>query len=137
MQDPGLYAGCGRGCKTGLVEPENTHLKTSWDQIAALPAVPVNQAIAQLGIPLTTSAGETPDAIYLSFGNATPPLLSGDEAEKRRQLAEIGTLHIAPGSRFVVSRPFVEQLIDLLVKTIEQYDTAVAAGQEPVRASNG
>jgi hypothetical protein len=113
------------------VELESAALTANWDQVARLPLLPVNQAIAQLGIPLSVAAGVAPDGIHLVFGHASPPLLIGDHDAKLRQLEELGhTLEVTPGARFLVSRQFVEQLIDVLGQTLEQYDQAVAAGKK-------
>ncbi|MFF6887590.1 hypothetical protein ACFY9F_30895 [Streptomyces sp. NPDC012421] len=88
------------------------------------PARPANQFIVTVGLP--TSQGR-PDEIYLAFGQVEPPMLTGSPAQMEEQLRTLGSLPVETLGRYVVSRDRLQELIDVLQRTAELYDSARGA----------
>ena len=84
----------------------------AWVGVEDVPLLFANQVLAQLD-----DVGE----ILLTFGQATPPLLLGDDEEKQAQLSNIGFVPVKPVARVAFSRPRLEQLIQLLNETLDNH----------------
>ncbi|MEU9710763.1 hypothetical protein AB0E21_19410 [Streptomyces sp. NPDC047967] len=87
-------------------------------------ARPANQFIVSVGLP--TSQGR-PDEIYLTFGQVEPPVLTGTPEQMEDQLRKLGSLHVETLGRYVVSRDRLQELIEVLQRTAELYDSARGA----------
>ncbi|MGW5974905.1 hypothetical protein [Streptomyces sp. NPDC055186] len=105
-------------------QPEDTFaIGLSWrngDQ----PARPANQFVASVGLP--TAEGK-PDQVYITFGQVEPPVLSGTQAAMQQQLRQLGSLPVETLGRYVVSRSRLQELIDVLQRTAENFDKAWGA----------
>lgn len=87
-----------------------------------MPVQHVNQALAQIGVPSTDGA---PDGIYITLGSSEPPLIVGDEDERKQALEALGTIKITVHGRFHISRGQLDDLIRVLHTIAEQYDEVV------------
>lgn len=102
-------------------DPEGAvSLEADWSGASAVPVVPSNQFVAQVG--LATTPGE-PDGIYLTFGHAAPPILLGSPEQARRAATRLeGRLPVTVHSRLLLTRPQLDQLISILQETAEKFD---------------
>ena len=68
-------------------EPGAKPVPLVWDEAEDLPVVLANEALGLVG-----SYGE----VLLTLGQSTPPVLLGDEEERRRRFEEISEVHVKP-----------------------------------------
>lgn len=85
--------------------PEGVQLHAAWIGVEDVPIAFVNQVVGQLD--------DHGDAV-LTFGQATPPILSGTEEEQRAQIAGISFVQVRPVSRITLSSQRLDQLLTLL-----------------------
>lgn len=104
--------------------PAYVAVTLDWSDADGVDARHVNQVIAQLGVPAPDGA---PDGIYIALGSLLPPVVLGDDEERRRALDRLqGTpVKVTVHGRFHMSRGLLEALIQLLQTTATQYDAAV------------
>lgn len=72
----------------------------------------------------------TPMEFILSFFQANPPLLSGDEDSQRNQLAELSTIKARCLARVVFATPRVPQVISVLTSQWKIYQETIKAARE-------
>jgi hypothetical protein len=107
--------------------PEGQEFVADWTGADAIPAQLANQILCQLGLP--TGPESIPDGVYLTFGNASPPIVIGDTELARQQLAAYnGRLPVAPLFRVFLSKDRVQEALTLLqgaLETLEQVEAQV------------
>jgi hypothetical protein len=102
--------------------PAAIQLLQDWSAVADVPVQHVNQALAQIGVPSQDGA---PDGIYISLGSSEPPLVYGNEDERKRTLEALSTIKVTVYGRFHISRGQLDDLIGVLHTIAEQYDVIV------------
>jgi len=103
-------------------EIDSFAIPMDWSGAEDLPALAVNQVVAQLGP--SGHAGE----ITLTLGYASPPImLDDDPAEIRRQLSEIKALRVRVVGRFSLTRERMDELIKVLQTTAAKHDLAAGS----------
>lgn len=99
-------------------EIEGVNLPVRWVGAEETQLVFANQVLGQVG-----QQGE----VVLTFGQLTPPALVGSPAEMAEQIQRIPYIPTKTVARLVITRPGLDQLIDVLQKTVENYDRAQQA----------
>jgi len=84
-----------------------------WVGLDDLPLLSSNQVLTQVD----------QDHVFLSFGAATPPVLMGDEEQVRDQAKRISYVPVKGITRLAISRRHLGELIDVLQRTAEKFDT--------------
>lgn len=103
-------------------------IAVDWSDMVGTPIAHVNQFVAQPGPP--TMEGN-PDGIYLALGSVPPPFIPADPEGQRQAIAHLknsglkATLH----GRFHMSRERLEELILVLQRTAEIYDSVSSKSQ--------
>lgn len=72
----------------------------------------------------------TPMEFILSFFQANPPLLSGDDDSQRKQLAELSSIRPRCLARVVVATPRMPQIISVLTEQWKTYQSTIKAARE-------
>lgn len=116
--------------------PEQIRVRLDWSDAAHAGAEHVNQAIAQLGAPLSNGL---PDGIYVTFGSVPPPVLLDDDPEARADViaklkAEGAKVNVS--GQFHITRQMVDDIIRVLKITADRYDAATR-GAASSRRSEG
>ena len=124
-----LYAECDTELVTqpeqGSPRTKQASVAVDWAGVSEMPPLHVNQIAAQIGVP---TADGMPDGLYLLLGAVAPPLIFGkDEEAQRREIEAVGSIPVTVHGRFHLSRARLSELIDILVRAAENYDT-VAKG---------
>lgn len=96
-----------------------------WGSVDNLPLQFVNQMVAQLGAPAGPQA--VPDGISLIFGCASPPILVGSPEAVARKVDELQSVRVQPLGRFIMSRDRAEELLQVLARSLAQYDEIAEA----------
>jgi hypothetical protein len=104
--------------------PEQITVRLNWSAAEHIQAQHVNQAIAQLGPPLSNGL---PDGIYITFGSVPPPVMLDDDPEARADAiaklkAEGAQVNVS--AQFHVTRQMVDDVIRVLTITADRYDAA-------------
>lgn len=86
------------------------------------------EVVPQFATHMTVQA--TPMEFILSFFQANPPLLSGDEDSQRNQLAELSTIKARCLARVVFATPRVPQVISVLTSQWKIYQETIKAARE-------
>lgn len=94
-----------------------------WGQVDQLPLQFVNQMIASLGAAAGPAA--IPDGIVLILGCASQPVIVGSPESVQRQVDALTTVPVQPLGRYVMSRERAEELLQVLAKTVAQYDEII------------
>ena len=85
----------------------------------------------QVGPP---SSKGIPDGIYVALGSLSPPVIPPDDDRREARVAELAdsVLKIAVHARVQLSREALQDLIQVLQTTADQYDESVnlAAGSD-------
>jgi hypothetical protein len=89
---------------------ERLSAQLAWIGVEDVPIVFVNQVIAQID-----ERGE----IIIAFGQATPPVILGSPEEQRQQIANVPFVQVRPVSRITLSRSRLEEVVDVLQKTLD------------------
>jgi hypothetical protein len=112
---------------------ENFPITVDWTAADEVPTTHVNQFVAQPGPP---TAGAGPDGIYLLLGSIPPPLIPNDAEGQRRALEILKAtgLKVAVHGRFQMSRERLDELIQILQQTAENYDRMLEKAAEEQRA---
>lgn len=73
-----------------------------------------------------------PDGMYLLVGEATPPVISGeDQASRRAELARYeGKIPVTIHGRYFLTRGRMQELIALLTRQAEQHDRLLELAKE-------
>jgi hypothetical protein len=96
--------------------PEGVHLSVVWEGIDDMPILFVNQFLGQVG---------QQSEVILSFGQLAPPAIVGEtQKEREKQARSLTHLPVKPIARLALTRAGLEQLVDVLHKTLENYDKA-------------
>jgi hypothetical protein len=100
------------------------NVAVDWSAAAVSPTTHVNQFIAQIGPPIS---GVGPDGVYLLMGSIPPPLVIGNDPETRQRSLDAlkDGLKVTVHGRFQMSRERLEELIQVLHATADNYDAAV------------
>jgi hypothetical protein len=108
--------------------PEGFQLSLTWIDVDKVPIQFINSMLTQLD-----ELGE----IILTFGQATPPVLTGTTAEEnRKQLERIAYVPVRPVARFAVSRSRLEQFLGFLSTALVQQDQYLAARRKMEKGGN-
>lgn len=106
-------------------------VRLDWSEVEQTPAHHVNQVLAQVGPP---SSKGIPDGIYVALGSLSPPVIPPDDDRREARVAELAdsVLKIAVHARVQLSREALQDLIQVLQTTADQYDESVnlAAGSD-------
>lgn len=89
-----------------------------WAGVEEMPAVGSNVMLSQVD--------NTGEALFLSFGAATAPVIaaSDDPAEIQAQIAQIGQVVARPVAKIMLTRTRVEELSKLLSRALGQMDAS-------------
>jgi hypothetical protein len=101
--------------------PELVSIPVAWIGLEDASIVFANQILAQLDDKLD---------VILSFGQATPPVLTGSDDQQRALLANIPFVQVRPAARLSLSRARVEELISILQQTLDKQDRAMRESTE-------
>jgi hypothetical protein len=114
------------------VEP--VELRLDWRAADEVGVRVANQFMVQVG-----NGAFGPDGMYLIVGEATPPVVTGeDRAARRADLARYdGKLPVAVHGRYYVSRGRAQELVDLLTRQIQQHDRLLEAKETAVDDDRG
>ena len=95
-----------------------------WGEAEQAPAQHVNQVLAQVGPP---SSNGVPDGIYVALGSVSPPVIPADEERREARVKELehSVLKVAVHARVQLSREALQDLIQVLQKTADQYDASM------------
>ena len=95
-----------------------------WSEAEQAPAQHVNQVLAQVGPP---SSSGVPDGIYVALGSVSPPVIPADEERREARVAALegSVLKVAVHARVQLSREALQDLIQVLQKTADQYDASI------------
>lgn len=107
--------------------PEPREIAAEWEDLRTLDLVFVNQILATLG--LEAGNPSVPDSITLTFGQAMQPILLGSPEVVARKIAELHSIPVKPVARVAMSRERAEELMQVLAKTLAQYDAAIERGR--------
>lgn len=110
-------------CHTVLMtEPlsEMRAVEAEWVGVDDFTLQYINQIVAQLGVVAGDPA--VPDSIHLMFGTAAQPVFVGSPERVAALAAQLQVLPIKPVVRLVMSRERAEELLQILVQTLAQYD---------------
>jgi len=100
-------------------DDDRVPMRLLWIDLDEAPVHVANQFIGQVD----------DDAVVVSIGCASPPVILGDTREERRQAAEnIGYIPVRPLTRFGLTRAKLDELIDRLTETRDNYDKAHGEG---------
>ena len=100
-----------------LVHGPRLQVPVVWQDQEDPAPIPTNAFMAQL----------TPDGVLLIGGFARPPILSGSEAEQRKQAQTLQSVSVRPIVRLLV--PYHQ--IHLLAETLARIDEAIRTGNIP------
>ncbi|MEV0838506.1 hypothetical protein AB0I55_03000 [Actinocatenispora sera] len=110
---------------TGMAGVQVT-LRVDWDRAEDVPTVPANQFMTAIGLP---DADGVPDGVHLIVGHLGPPLFAGTPEEILAQAQDKGSAAtVEVQGRFVLTRGRLAELINVLTKAAEQYDS-IAGGK--------
>jgi len=98
-----------------------TPVKTRWTGADDVPVLAANQFSVQFG---AASPNGTPEEIYLTIGQATPPLLSGDEEEQRAERSQITEVPSRVIARIALSRTRVLELAGMFSQLVQMLGPA-------------
>ena len=105
------------------------HLSVSWEGVDDVPILFVNQVLGQVG---------QQAEVILTFGQLAPPALLGETREERmRQARDLTHIPIKPIARLAMTRAGLEQLVDVLHKTVENYEKAQELLAQAQRMAEG
>jgi hypothetical protein len=100
--------------------PGAIQLPLLWVGADELPVLAANQFIGQIDH----------DNIFLTLGTATPPLLFAENEEQlRTQAQSISYVPVRPVVRLAVTRSRLEELIQVLKTTADNYDRQQGASR--------
>lgn len=99
-------------------------VRLEWSEAEQTPASHVNQVLAQVGPP---SSRGVPDGIYVALGSVSPPVIPADDDRREARLEELAgsVLKVAVHARIQLSREALQELIQVLQTTADQYDGSV------------
>lgn len=112
-----------------MTTPENApndsvEMRLVWRN-TEVPSRPVNQFVVSLSLP--NEAGQS-DAIHLTLGQVDPPVISGSPAQMEQDLRNLGTLPVETLGRYVLTRPRLGELIQVLQQAASNYDSMRQSG---------
>lgn len=99
-------------------EPQELNVPVAWVGTEELPVLYVNQFLGQIGVGA--------DEVFLTIGQITPPPLIGTPEQQRAQASQIAYVPVNPVARLALTRPALENLIELLQQTLTNYDQTQA-----------
>jgi hypothetical protein len=107
------------GCHDdGVTETRQTiEVRLRWPQDTGVMAA-ANQFAAQLA----PGTDGRPEAVLVTVGQATPPLVAGTPEEQKAQMSEIDHVDVRILSRFSLTRGQLEQLLSVLSTSLQQWD---------------
>ncbi len=89
-----------------------------WVGVEEAPLAFANQVLGQVG-----QQGE----VVLTFGQLVPPAFVGSPEEVAKQAEQLPYVPTKTVARLVITRPGLDQLIEVLQKTVENYEKAQQA----------
>jgi hypothetical protein len=87
----------------------------AWIGVEDLPALVANQAVVQF-----TAENE----FIVIFGQVAPPILLGNEEQRREQLRSVTFAAVKPVARLGLTRARVQELIQVLNENLANHDRA-------------
>lgn len=99
-------------------EAQDVNLPVLWVGTEETPLVFANQVLGQVG-----QQGE----VVLTFGQLAPPTFVGTPEEIARQAERISYVPTNTVARLVITRPGLDQLIEVLQQTVANYERAQQA----------
>lgn len=97
-------------------------MRSEWGDVENVPVQFTNQFSASVGL---TSHRGTPDAIYLTFGHVSLPIMLGSPDDVRERLEAKGKLTVSILARFSLTRDRLDELIEVLDSVRRQHDAVV------------
>jgi hypothetical protein len=94
-------------------EPEEIAVPIVWVGVDDLPVLAVNQMVIQ---------HTARDEFILSFGALTPPVVLGDEEQRREQLKRMTFVSVKPVARLGFNRNRMQELIRILQENLANHD---------------
>jgi hypothetical protein len=88
-----------------------------WQGTEAVPTVVANQLLVQVEF-----AGDEPDAVLLTVGHASPPVITGSPEEQSRQIQGIEEIAIRPIIRISLTKRRLREWSTLLQDTLSKLD---------------
>jgi hypothetical protein len=101
---------------------DSVALPVVWIGADDVPVQAANQIVAQI-------AG--PNEIILTFGHVTPPIVLGDDEQRREQLKRTPFVPIRPLVRMSLTRARLAEFVSVLQNHLNQYDAALGGGEKP------
>ena len=84
----------------------------------------------QFAIQLSAGPDGLPDGVFLSIGQAAPPVLTGTPEEQGQFLMQVSSLPVTLLGRVFLTRLQVDQLSGILAAARQRWDEAIAAEPE-------
>jgi hypothetical protein len=81
-----------------------------------------NQALVQI----VPNRGQQPEEVVLSFGYLAPPMITGNEQQRRLAAQKLKDIPVQPVVRISFSRQRLGELIEVLNQASENWDAANA-----------
>ena len=101
--------------------PEAVNIPITFDDAEELPIMLANAFAVQ----------SSPDGVFiLTIAQAVPPIFAGDEAEQKRQLANVKSVPGKTIARIAVTPSKLRELVTSLAWAIEQYDAMQKGGRD-------
>ncbi|RSN12784.1 hypothetical protein DMB42_11440 [Nonomuraea sp. WAC 01424] len=103
---------------------ENFPVTVDWSDLDGMPITHVNQFLVQAGPP---TAGAGPDGVYLVIGSIPPPFIPRDTEGQRQAIEALKAtgIRVTIHGRYQMSRERLDELIQVLQQTADQYDALV------------
>src|SRR6266508_1594361 len=96
-------------------DQDRIEVPLTWIGVEDIPALAANQMLVQF-----TAENE----FTLTFGQVAPPILLGDEEQRRQQLRMVTFAAVKPVARLGLTRQRIEELIKVLTENLENHDRA-------------
>jgi len=97
-------------------EPEQVSIPLVWVGVDETPILYCNQALSQFDVDLET--------FIITFGQASPPALTGPIEQQREQAEQISFVPVRPVARLSLSRAKMEEIRAALGANVDQLEKA-------------
>jgi hypothetical protein len=105
--------------------PGGVVIRLAWERVEDVPIFLANHALGQIG-----PQGE----IILTFGQASLPILMGDEQQQQEQAKDIPFVPVRPVARLGLTRAALDDAIRVLNQTRDNWDKAQETALPPLES---
>lgn len=100
-------------------EPEYIQVRVAWIGVDETPIQFVNQVLAQF----------SENEFIVTLGQIAPPVMLGDEQERREQAESLEYIPVTPVARLALTPAGMRDLVQVLSSNLETYEGKEARGQ--------